>query len=96
VYCKVCNSQNAGINENPIYCILAQKIFQGISIEADSKPENNAQPPMDTINNEKYSIPGVFHQRALSKPMVSAIAAVSNEINTSDVNCQVNAKSSVY
>jgi hypothetical protein len=41
------------MNEIPIYCILAQKIFLGISIEADSRPENRAHPPMDIINNVK-------------------------------------------
>jgi hypothetical protein len=96
VYFKTNKSQNADMNEMQIYCIFAHRIFSGIRIDANSRPENNAQPPADNVTNVKNIIPGVFHQRELINAIAIAKVAVSNEIKTSDVNCQVNAMSSVY
>jgi hypothetical protein len=96
VYFKTNKSQNADMNEMQIYCIFAHRIFSGIRIDENSKPENNAHPPTDNVTNVKNIIPGVFHQRELINAIAIAKVAVSSEINTSDVNCQVNAMSSVY
>ena len=79
-----------------MYCNFAHRIFSGIRIDAYSRPENNAHPPTDNVTSVKNIIPGVFHQRELINAIAIAKVAVSSEINTSDVNCQVNAMSSVY
>jgi len=41
-------------------------------------------------------IPGVFHHRQEINAIVKAMVVASKDNNTSDVNCQVNALSSVY
>jgi hypothetical protein len=89
VYCKISKNQNAEINEIDTYCSLAQKIFSDIWMAATSNPINKDQAAMEIIMKEKYMIPGVFHHRQLINAIVIAMVAVSMEINTSDVNCQV-------
>lgn len=96
VYCRVSNNQNAAINAISIYCSFAHTIFTVIIAEATSKPENSTQPPIDIIISVKKMIPGVFHHLALIILSVKEMVAASNAISTSDVNCQVNAMSSVY
>ena len=78
-----------------MFCNFAHNILSGIWIEPAPKPEKKAHAPMDRIKNVKYTIPGVFHHRELINAIDTAIVVASNEIENSDVNCQVNAKSSV-
>ena len=90
------NSQNAMMKAIPTNCIRDRNNFAATLVAMASKPFNRAQAPMAIIINEKYMTPGVFHQRKLINPMMSAMVAVSNEITISDVNCPVNSMSSVY
>jgi len=83
------------MNEIEINCIRGDMDWSARSIVSASRLVNRAHPPMANIINEKYITPGVFHQRVLIKPMTNAMAAVSKAIISSDVNCPVNAMSSV-
>jgi len=77
-------------------CIFAHKILSRVGTDAISSPENIAQPPTAIIISAKKITPGVLHHRQLNMLKSNAMAAASNAISTSVVNCQVNAKSSVY
>ncbi len=77
-----------------MYSIFDQTIFSGIAVDPASKPENNAQLPIDTIIKIKYVIQGVLHHRQLMIATVNAMRNASKDMITSDVNCQVNSMSS--